>query len=51
MFHEINKYNDANINNVIVYNNLIFIECINKINWSLKNVLTTYAKSDSSMVN
>ena len=40
-----------NINNVIVYNILISIKPINKINWSFKNVLTTYAKSDSSMVN
>ena len=40
-----------NINNVIVYNILIPIKPINKINWSFKNVLTTYAKSDSSMVN
>lgn len=40
-----------NINNVIVYDILISIKPINKINWSFKNVLTTYAKSDSSMVN
>ena len=40
-----------NTNNVIVYNILISIKPINKINWSFKNVLTTYAKSDSSMVN
>ena len=40
-----------NINNVIVCNILISIKAINKINWSFKNVLTTYAKSDSSMVN
>ena len=39
------------INNVIVYDILISIKPINKINWSFKNVLTTYAKSDSSMVN
>ena len=29
------------INNVIVYDNLIFVEYINKINWSLKNVITS----------
>ena len=39
------------INNVIVYNNLILIDFIDKINWSVKNVFTTYAESDSSMVN
>ena len=40
-----------NLNSVIVYNILVSIKPINGINWSFKNVLTTYAKSDSSMVN